>query len=338
MVARGLSRRFGAKLAVDSLDLTVKRGEVLALLGHNGAGKTTTVRLLNGVLAPSAGEAFLFGLSPFEHGPAVRARVGVLTESQSLEERLDARQNLRYYADLYGYPEDRVAKRIEGLLDEFGLAQVADRPVGGFSKGMKQRLALARALQHEPELLFLDEPTAGLDPVAARQVNEMIRSQSRDAGRTVLLCTHNLIEAQRVCDRVAVMREGRIVALGTPAELTARAAGRSQVHLEVAPSAAVTALAIAERILAENRGSDTLTSAPADGSVSEVPEAAPAVTADASGQLHLSGMARAAIPRLVTALVAAEIPVYRVEPLEPTLQDVYFALYGEASAEEEAGT
>ena len=314
MTARGLSRRFGEKLAVDAVDLDVRRGEILALLGHNGAGKTTTVRLLNGVLAPSAGEARIFGLSPERSGPAVRARIGVLTESQSLEERLDARENLRYFAALYGYPAELVEGRIDELLEEFGLSQAADKPVGGFSKGMKQRLALARALQHEPELLFLDEPTSGLDPVASRQVNEMIVSQSREAGRTVVLCTHNLTEAQQICDRVAVMRDGRIVALGTPAELAARTAAHSLLRVEVAPTMVEKALAVVKERMAP-----------------EPPEA----REEASGLISLRGVRREAIPDLVSGLVAAGIAVYRVEPRAPTLQEVYFALYGEPEPEDD---
>jgi len=301
--ASGLTRRFGAKVAVDALDLVVARGEVLALLGHNGAGKTTTIRMLAGVLTPTAGTARVFGLSPFEHGPAVRARLGVLPEEHALEERLTARQNLRYYADLYGYPEDRVSARVDEMLARFGLSDAADRKVGGFSKGMKQRLALARALQHEPELLFLDEPTSGLDPVASRAVTESLRSLSAGEGRTVVLCTHDLALAQGVCDRVAVMREGALVALGTPSELASRLPARLVVVVGAEEAAAAEA---AVR--------------------SAFPGAAIAVSGD---ELLLTDLPSGSTPRVVALLVAAGLSVHRVQPVEATLQDVYFALYGE---------
>src|SRR5690349_4450916 len=154
-----LSRRFGEKNAVDELTLEVQAGEIFGFLGHNGAGKTTTVRLLNGVLEPTTGHAKVLGLDPQTDGPALRARTGVLTETPSLDERLTARENLSFYSELYNVPRGQVVDRVDSLLAEFELTERADEKVGGYSKGMKQRLALARALLHKPEVLFLDEPT-----------------------------------------------------------------------------------------------------------------------------------------------------------------------------------
>lgn len=210
----GLVRSFGETVAVRDLSLEVQAGEVFGLLGHNGAGKTTTIRLLTGVLRPDAGTMTVLGRSPIADGAAVRARSGVLAESPGFDERLTARENLAFFAELFGLPRSEVPRRIADVLEEFGLADQADERVSAFSKGMKQRLALARCLLHDPELLFLDEPTAGLDPVAAHEVHELIHKLSR-RGRTVFLCTHNLAEAQRLCDRVAVLRRGQLVALGT---------------------------------------------------------------------------------------------------------------------------
>src|SRR5215208_1674699 len=195
-----LSRRFGEKNAVDHLTLAVQAGEIFGFLGHNGAGKTTTVRLLNGVLEPTFGQACVLGLDPQTDGPAVRAQTGVLTETPSLDERLTARENLSFYADLYSVPRLEVAQRVNSLLTEFELADRADEKVGGYSKGMKQRLALARALLHRPKVLFLDEPTAALDPVAARHLHSLVENLARHEGCTVFLCTHNLMEAQKLCD------------------------------------------------------------------------------------------------------------------------------------------
>ncbi|MDQ2691235.1 MAG: ABC transporter ATP-binding protein, partial [Chloroflexota bacterium] len=185
-----LSRRFGEKNAVDQLTLEVHPGEIFGFLGHNGAGKTTTVRLLNGVLEPSDGKATVLGLDPQTEGPALRARTGVLTETPSLDERLTAQENLSIYADLYGVPRGDVAERVKALLVDFELLERAHDKVGGYSKGMKQRLALARALLHRPEVLFLDEPTAALDPVAARHVHRLVENLARREGSTVFLCTH----------------------------------------------------------------------------------------------------------------------------------------------------
>ncbi len=308
VAALGLTRRFGTVTAVDGLDLEVARGELFALLGHNGAGKTTTLRLLAGVLAPSAGAARVFGLSPSEHGPAVRARLGVLPEHHGLEERLTARQNLRYSAELYGYPQERVGARVDEMLERFGLLPAGDQRVGGFSRGMRQRLALARALLHEPELLFLDEPTSGLDPLASRQVTETMRELTTGAGRTALICTHDLALAQRVCDRVAVLQAGRLVALGTPRELAGRLAhGRLLVGVGAGQG---TAAAATVRSAFPDAGVE-----PADGGGDE---------------LLVTRLPPAATPRLVAALVAAGLAVHRVEPERATLEDVYFAVHGEA--------
>src|SRR5512138_1743622 len=231
----GLSRRFGEIQAVDQLSLEVQAGEIFGFLGHNGAGKTTTVRLLNGVLEPTSGQARVLGLDPQTEGPAVRAQTGVLTETPSLDERLTARDNLSIYADLYNVPRPEVSGRVNSLLSEFELADRADEKVGGYSKGMKQRLALARALIHRPNVLFLDEPTTALDPVAARHVHTLVETLARREGCTVFLCTHNLVEAQKLCDRVAVMEHGRLMAVGTPSDLTRQYVKRLDVDLEVDP-------------------------------------------------------------------------------------------------------
>jgi ABC-2 type transport system ATP-binding protein len=183
IVVDGLSRHFGEVVAVDHLELEVYPGEVFGFLGHNGAGKTTTVRLLNGVLAPDGGTVRVLDLDPVDDGPALRRRTGVLTETPSLDERLTGRENLEIYAELYDVLRAKVPGRVSFLLETFELDHRADDKVGGYSRGMKQRLALARALLHEPEILFLDEPTAGLDPVATRRVHDMVTRLSHKEQR-----------------------------------------------------------------------------------------------------------------------------------------------------------
>lgn len=302
VIAEHLSRRFGDTLAVNDLTLEVYSGEIFGLLGHNGAGKTTTIRLLNGVLNASEGSVRVLGFSPERDGPAVRQRTGVLTETPSLYEPLTARANLTIFANLYSVPRDAVDRRVNEALETFELADRANEKVGGYSKGMKQRLALARAFLHQPDILFLDEPTAGLDPVAARALHDLILRLSREEGRTIFLCTHNLNEAQRLCQRVAVMEHGRLVALGTPAELSHRYATALRFKVEVAPQqaqAACAALHPIEGIRAAAEG--------------------PVVT--------VNGATREAIPDLLAVLINSGVRVYRVEPDEPSLEDVYFAIH-----------
>jgi ABC-2 type transport system ATP-binding protein len=300
----GLTRRFGEVVAVDHLTLEVKAGEVFGFLGHNGAGKTTTVRMLNGVLDPTSGTARVLGLAPTDQGPALRRRTGVLTETPSLDERLTGRENLEIYATLYGIPRREIAARVRELMELFQLDDRAEEKAGDYSKGMKQRLALARALIHRPELLFLDEPTSGLDPVAARLVHDMITHLSHDEERTVFLCTHNLDEAQKLCDRVAVLEHGKLVALGTPEELASKIGRSQRLELQVARGDEETVL----RLLAE----------------------APGVSAHReNGTIVAAGVEWAAVPGLVTSLASAGVHIYRVAPQEASLEDTYFALQRE---------
>ncbi|MGY4707728.1 ABC transporter ATP-binding protein [Candidatus Bipolaricaulota sp. J31] len=227
--AEGLTRTFGDVVAVEGLSFEVGEGEIVALLGPNGAGKTTTVRMLSCLIAPTAGRAWVGEHEVHEEPEAIRAMVGVLTETPGLYKRLSARQNLRFFAELYGIRDAR--DRIEKYLRFFGLWERRDDPVATYSKGMRQKLALARALLHEPRVLLLDEPTAGLDPESARSVREFI-AELRGEGRTVLLCTHNLPEAERLCDRILLLRT-RLIAQGTPEELKRRLFG-TRVVIELA--------------------------------------------------------------------------------------------------------
>ncbi len=222
--AVGLTRRYGPRLAVEDLTLEVGPGEVLGLLGPNGAGKTTTVRMLAGLLAPTAGEARVAGHSIVHAPEKVRPKVGVLPENPGLYKRLTVRRNLQFFASLYGVHDRR---RVEETLALVGLAARAADPVATLSKGLRQRLALARALVHDPPVLLLDEPTSGLDPEAAKDVRDLLSELSR-AHRAILLCTHNLAEAERLCHRIAVLKT-RLLACGAPAELKQRLFGRRVV-------------------------------------------------------------------------------------------------------------
>ena len=304
-----VGRRFGQVRALDGVTFDVPGGEVVGLLGHNGAGKTTTIRILNGLLPPDSGTVRVLGLDPTSDGARVRARTGVLTETPSLDERLTARENLALFAELFAVDRARVRGRVAELLDHFELAERADDRVGGFSRGMKQRLALARSLLHDPELIFLDEPTAALDPVAARGVHTLIRQLGDDPQRTVVISTHNLVEAQRLCDRVLILRHGRLVAAGTPQELARSLARQSHVELEVGPNDAQTAAAV-------------------------FADLEPGATIDIDGELvSVAGIDRERLPEVLRRLVEAGVAVYRLSPAEPTLEDAYFALHGSEGVE-----
>jgi ABC-2 type transport system ATP-binding protein len=299
----GLTRHFGETVAVEDLTLEVQAGEIFGFLGHNGAGKTTTIRLLTGILEPTAGSSCVLNRDPQAEGATLRRQVGVLTETPALEERLSGRLNLEIYAALYGVPSAEREARVAELLTAFDLAERAEDAVGSYSKGMKQRMALARALLHRPPLLFLDEPTSGLDPVATREVHELIRRLSRQEGHTVFLCTHNLAEAQKLCHRVGVMERGRLIAAGTPETLTERLGERHRVAFEVDPRQ----VPLATQVL---RDMPDVTLRSQDG-----------------GRLVVQGLERVRIPEAVFALSAAGARVYRVAPQTPSLEDVYFALH-----------
>jgi len=225
---KDLSRSFGDILAVDRISLSINPGEVFGFLGPNGAGKTTTVRMLAALLEPTSGEAYVSGFQVGKEDQKIRRNIGLLPEAPGLYDALTAEQNLAFYGAMYGVEE--ISLQIKRYLELLGLWNRRFEPVATFSKGMRQKLAIARALLHEPEVLFLDEPTSGLDPQAAKLVREFI-GELKGEGRTIILCTHNLEEADRLCDRVAVMN-GHLLALDSPKVLRRNIFGRKVVfHL-----------------------------------------------------------------------------------------------------------
>lgn len=302
-----LIKTYGTLRALDNLSFSVDEGEVFGLLGPNGAGKTTMIRVLNGILPREAGQVNVFGLDPRDKGDAIRERTGVLTETPALYERLSARENLRFTGRMWNLPEQSLDQRVEEVLSLFELTGRASDKVGGFSKGMKQRMALARALLPQPGLLFLDEPTSGLDPESAQQVNDMIEQFGRSGRQTVFLCTHLLHEAQRLCDRVAVINRGRLLALGSPEELARDLFPGIRVQVKVGTSLespeqqALTRLPIAEEVSVN--GLEILV------------------------KLHRESQ----IPDLVEWLVSRKVRVCSVVPQEVSLEEVYFTLQKRAN-------
>lgn len=299
--AHDLTRAFGGRLAVAGLSLEIPRGRVFSLLGPNGAGKTTTVRMLATLLAPTTGTARVAGHDVRTEGVAIRTKVGFLPEQPGLYESLSARRNLEFAADLQGMARSHRDARIQELLRTLGIADRAEDRVSTFSKGMRQKIAIARALVHEPEILFLDEPTASLDPESARVVREYILASKREGG-TIFLNTHNLYEAERVSDLVGVLR-GRLLALGPPAALSRSLwKARTLLRLRAASAAVVTAVRGAPGVLALEEDGATL-------------------------RLELADAERDT-PAVVAAAVHAGGEVLQVGEEGHSLEDVYLQLVG----------
>jgi ABC-2 type transport system ATP-binding protein len=241
IVAEGLTKHYGDVKAVDGISFTVARGEIFSLLGHNGAGKTTTIRMLTCQVRPTSGEADVAGFNCVSHPDRIKPLINLVSQNQNLYERMSGRDNLAFFARLYGVPSSRVAE----LMEIVGMTKVASRGVKTYSGGMKQRLLIARALVNKPEVLFLDEPTAGLDPTSAREVRTLIKDLSRN-GTTVFLTTHYMEEADELSDRVAFLAHGKIVALDTPRELKLHYGQRSATVLLEDRSEATISLGSAE--------------------------------------------------------------------------------------------
>jgi ABC-2 type transport system ATP-binding protein len=225
--AENLTKYFDEFLAVDRVSLDVPRGHVLVLLGPNGAGKTTTVRMLTSILTPSSGRAIVNGFDVVQQPDRVRASVGVLTEQHGLYGRMNSLEYLQFFGQLYGLDTATTRRRSVDLLEKFGLSSALKKRLGEYSKGMRQKLALVRAMLHEPPVLLLDEPTSAMDPESARTVRDAIQLL-KTAERTIILCTHNLIEAEELADQIAIIRLGRIIFSDRPAELKRRLLGPAE--------------------------------------------------------------------------------------------------------------
>ena len=299
IVTEKLSKRFGEINAVNQLTLSVQRGEVFGLLGPNGAGKTTTVRMLAALLVPTGGKAWVAGFQIGEDDQEIRRKIGLLPEAPGLYDSLTAEQNLAFFGSMYGVED--ISAQTQKYLELLGLWNRRYEPVGTFSKGMRQKLAIARALLHEPEVLFLDEPTSGLDPQASRLVREFIEDLKGE-GRTIILTTHNLEEADRLCDRVAVI-SGHLLALDAPVKLRRKIFGRKVVfHLQEAN----------QELISKLEGF------PYVGDVQVVDNKIVAAVEDPEAQN----------PELVRALVEAGAQVQFVGELKRRLEDVYLELMG----------
>jgi ABC-2 type transport system ATP-binding protein len=294
-----LTRKFGNLVAVDNLTLSIPEGTVFGFLGPNGAGKTTTVRMLTALIAPTSGTANVIGHELGTGNRSIRRSVGILTETPGLYDRLSAEQNLIFFARLYDVPAQRAKEQAERYLRMLELWERRSDRVGGFSKGMRQKLAIARALLHEPRVIFLDEPTAGLDPEAARTVRDFIK-ELRSEGRTIFLTTHNLPEADELCDLIGVFRT-QLLRVDTPVNLRTGLFGRgTQVRVVGDAScwaSTARSLSFVRQVTSQD---DSLL-----------------VTLDNPDEQN---------PRLVQALVTAGAQIRFVEPIAHSLEEVYLEL------------
>lgn len=254
--AEDLTKKFDDFLAVDSVNLDVAAGQVLILLGPNGAGKTTTIRMLTSVLHPTRGKARVAGFDVVEQADRVRAAVGVLTENHGLYRRMNALEYLDFFGELYGMPSADRRMRSTFLLEQFGLADASRRRLGEYSKGMRQKLALVRAMIHNPPVLLLDEPTSAMDPESARMVRDAILTL-RSHERSILLCTHNLSEAEELADQIAIIRRGRIITHGTQADIKRQFLGLPEYEVRFAAPLQSSPLAGTD-IAVTDQGSDWL--------------------------------------------------------------------------------
>src|SRR6266566_6603398 len=321
--AHALTRRFGTFTAVSQLSLSVPAGSVLALLGPNGAGKTTTVRMLAGLLAPTEGEATVAGYDIRHEPDAVRACVGLMTDVPGLFEQMTVPAYLDFFGNIYGMSSAERSRRINELVELFELTEYRHKKMVGFSKGMKQKVALARALLHEPAVLFLDEPTSGLDPLAARTVRELIVGL-KHSSRSIILCTHDLDEAERLADEVAIIRQGRIVAHDTPAALRRQATGETLVMIEFADECPLPLEALATipdvhtpRFI--RGGNDIETSRQsADGNEPQVLE-------------YTTTLPKVVNPQLLSRLITAGAQIVSVTCETSSLEDVYASAMGDAN-------
>jgi len=297
---QGLTRSFGPLVAVDAIDLQVPRGTIFGFLGPNGAGKTTTIRLLLGLLEPTAGSARVLGYDTQTQADRIRQHSGALLEHSGIYERLSAEDNLEFYGRVWHIPAGERKARIKELLTHLGLWERRKEIAGSWSRGMKQKLAVARALLHRPSLVFLDEPTAGLDPVAAAALRDDLAALVAEEGVTVFLTTHNLAEAEKLCRLIGVIRQGRLLAIGSPDSLRS-----SVMH----PRLEITGRGFNEQVIA---------------AIKARPEVASLQAQD--GHLTIDLRANLEVAPLVSLLVNAGVEIEEVCKQKASLEEAFLTL------------
>jgi len=306
ILTKNLTKYYNDFLAVDNVNLHVKAGEVLALLGPNGAGKTTTIRMLTTVLRPSQGTARVAGYDVLSNPGDVRSAVGVLTEDHGLYERMHMIEYLDFFGQIYDMDASIRKERILYLLGKFDLLEARDRRIGKFSKGMRQKLSLARSLLHSPPVLLLDEPTSAMDPASARLVRNAIKTL-RSEDRAIIVCTHNLVEAEELADKIAIIRAGRIIALGTSSELKQQLLGPAEYRITFNESLNNRQPPLPADLEVTDKGSDWL-------------------IYQTTSPLEIN-------PLLLKSMLAADFAVVKLEEIERSLESVYLRAVNQKSGE-----
>ncbi len=302
-----LVRKFGGFTAVEKLSFSIEEGEIFGILGPNGAGKTTTIRMLAALLSPSSGRAVVGGYDVIEDALKVREIIGVLTESPSLYGRLTAIENMEFFAKAYGVTDKSTRDgRIRELLDLFQLWDRRDDHVGQYSKGMRQKLAIARALIHSPEILYLDEPTSGLDPKSSKDIRDLMEELTENQHQTILLSTHRLEDAEKLCDRVLIINKGRPITVATPGDLRKRFGSGQEVQV---------GLTQLDEDLVDM--------------VKKLPSVVNLTANNDEKLLSVSLGSEKDTPGLVRALVGYGVGVRYVKPLETSLEEAYLELMEE---------
>ena len=324
IVAAGLTKRYGELVAVDNLDLELRRGEIFGLLGQNGAGKTTTILMLLGLTEPTAGTARVMGLDPAREALRVKRQVGYLPDSVGFYDDLTGRQNLRYTARLNGLRGEEAEGRIEEALGQVGLSDRGDGRADTYSRGMLQRLGIADALIKDPDILILDEPTAAIDPIGVVEILQLLRDLVRERGVTVLLSSHLLTQVQSVCDRVGIFAAGRLIGLGTVSELATRF-GNDTGQVEVTFEGEQAAEA-AERI------------GPFLGGIPQVERVEPAVAPGTPWRLQVrpASAGRQVREAVLAGSARDGLGLTAIRSSEPSLDDIYRAALREAGLHKEA--
>lgn len=291
-----LTKRFGDLTAVDDLSIRVEPGEVLALLGPNGAGKTTAIRMIASILQPTSGRVVILGYDSIHQAVEIRRSIGLLTEHHGLYTRMRVGEYLEFFGRIYSLPSDVIHKRIDKLIERYDLLEARDLRLGHYSKGMRQKLALVRAMLHDPPILLLDEPTSAMDPSSAHLVRESIRNL-RSTRRTIIVCTHNLHEAELLADRIAIIRKGKIIAEGTPEHLKRSLLGSPVMELRVANKL--------------------------DGAVDILPADLQPMASGDNWLRYQTDRPEQDNPRILRALMEAGVSVVTLAEVERSLEDVY---------------
>ncbi len=299
--AENLTKQFDDFTAVNGINLDVPRGEVLALLGPNGAGKTTTIRMLGSILRPSGGRATVAGFDTVRQPREVRRVIGLLTEFPGLYTRMKGEEYLDFFGEMQGLPKQIRRERAEKLLKQFELWDARGKRLGEYSKGMKQKLTLVRAMLHDPQVLFLDEPTSNMDPQSAKLVRDSILDLRRE-NRTIIICTHNLAEAELLADRIAIIRRGEIIAAGNPAELKRQLLGHAVMELR----------------LAENL----------NGQIDHLTKLVEIVAHGENWLRYTAPHPAQDNPRVLEMLAARRTPVITLSEVPRSLEDVYLQIVG----------